>query len=93
MTSGKQAYLLGLMEQGMETISKNAKGVDEKLSNIEYIKKTVDEIHAILSMRQDSNLGEIVIKLYQKISLSLCQDKRKALDRAIINCILSFDDA
>lgn len=65
VTSGNQAYLLGLLEQGIESIGNHAKEVDERLNDIQEIKRDVQAIHSVILMRQDSNLGDIVILAFE----------------------------
>ena len=90
-TSGNQAYLLGLLEQGIESIGNHAKEVDQRLNDIQEIKRDVQAIHSVILMRQDSNLGNIVIQLYKKVTLNLNEDQRKHSDRHLINAILAFE--
>ena len=88
--TGNQAHMLGLVEQGMDSIAQHARSVDAAMDEIPRIKQTVDKIYNIVAMRDDRNWGDLVLSMYSKISKDLIDRDQKEFDKMLISCMMSF---
>ena len=88
--TGYQAHMLGLVEQGMDSITQHARSVDAAMNDIPRIKRRVEEIFEIVAMRDERNWGDLVLNMYRKISKELNDRDQKDFDKMLISSMISF---